>query len=146
MTINDLYQELIIDHGTQPRNCQLLPKATSSAEGHNPLCGDQLHLYLNIVEQQIAAISFQGQGCVISMASTSLMTELLKGKTVQEAQQLCDQFQQLMTSDTLCPSSLGKLTALSGVRAYPTRIKCATLAWHVLQAALKQDKSKVSTE
>lgn len=157
MELNDLYQELIIDHGTQPRNCQALNNATHTAEGYNPLCGDQVKLYLKIENGRILDAGFQGKSCVISTASTSLMTESLTGKTIEEAQQLLAHFQEFILSDqnncssaatanTNAITSLGKLHSLAGVRAYPARIKCATLPWHALQAALKQKSARVSTE
>ena len=136
LSIQDLYQELIIEHGTQPRNCRLLSNPTCSAEGYNPLCGDTIHLYLNIDNSYVKEASFQGAGCAISTASASLMTEALIGKSIEEAQQVFEQFQNLMTTENTLSPDLGKLSALSGVRAFPMRVKCATLPWHALNAAL----------
>lgn len=144
--IRDLYHDLIIDHGTQPRNCGKLDDANHSAEGFNPLCGDKIYLYLKIQNDRILAASFTGQGCAISNASASLMTETLVGKTLMEAQDLFNAFQQLLTSDSSADIDLGKLQALAGVRAFPARVKCATLAWHTLLSALKQSEMIVSTE
>jgi len=149
LSIQDLYQDLIIDHGTQPRNCRLMPHATCSAEGYNPLCGDTVHLYLNIDNGCIKEASFQGAGCAISTASASLMTEQLIGKTVAEIQTVFEQFQNMMTcEDPLLVKleDLGKLSALSGVKAFPMRVKCATLPWHALQAALRKNTEAEKNE
>lgn len=140
MDLDNLYQELIIDHGTQPRNHHALANANHDAEGFNPLCGDKVHIYLHTDNDVITDISFLGKGCAISTASASIMTEVLRGKTVTEAQALFKQFQHLLTSNEQIPDDLGKLAALSGVRKYPSRVKCATLAWHTLQQALKETK------
>jgi nitrogen fixation NifU-like protein len=145
--LQDLYQEVIIDHNRHPRNFHVLDAPSHTAEGFNPLCGDQLKLYLEINNGVIRQASFQGTGCAISTASASLMTEAVLGKTIEEAEQLFSHFHQLMTSVTLIQASdLGKLTVLTGVREFPARVKCATLAWHTLHAALKQQAQPVSTE
>jgi nitrogen fixation NifU-like protein len=157
--IQDLYQELIIDHGTQPRNCCLLENATGTAEGFNPLCGDKVIVYLKMDKQTIQALSFTGKGCAISMASASLMTEALLGKTIPEALALSTTFKALLTDDNEgnkdndkesqnTSAALGKLTALSGVKAFPARVKCATLAWHTLQAAIldQNQNQPITTE
>jgi nitrogen fixation NifU-like protein len=145
--LRELYQEVIIDHNRQPRNFHALEKPSHEAEGFNPLCGDQLRLYLQIENGVIKAASFQGSGCAISTASASLMTETLIGKKVADAEKLFEHFHHLMTAVTpLQTDDLGKLTVLSGVREFPSRIKCATLAWHTLHAALKQQHQPVSTE
>ena len=136
MNLENLYQELIIDHGTDPRNHHVLDNANHQAEGYNPLCGDKIHVYLQIEDNFIKDVSFVGQGCAISTASASIMSEVLKGKTVTQAHDLFGQFQHLVTSDMPAPDSLGKLAALSGVRKFPSRVKCATLAWHTLEQAL----------
>lgn len=143
MDLNELYQELIIDHGTQPRNFRVMPAATCAKEGYNPLCGDKVCLQLCVENNSIQDVCFQGQGCAISMASASLMTELLIGKTLNEATALVKQLQQHLTDHSSTTSAvdnlnLGKLTALTGVRAFPARVKCATLAWHTLQAAIEE--------
>lgn len=139
--LRELYQEVIIDHGRRPRNFKVLKGYTHSQEGYNPLCGDRLKLFLLIksgaAAPVIEAASFLGEGCAISMASASLLTESLKGKTLTEAQALFQQFHQLVTGDEKeVHTELGKLKVLVGVRAFPTRIKCATLAWHTLLGAL----------
>lgn len=150
MTANlrDLYQEMILDHGRCPRHCHVLPQANRQANGFNQFCGDRLTLYLKVENNKISALSFTGSGCAISMASASLMSELLQGKTIQEADSLFQSFHQLLTNEKDPPQiqHLEKLTIFSGVKAYPARVKCATLAWHTLQAALKQKNETVSTE
>jgi nitrogen fixation protein NifU and related proteins len=146
--LRDLYQEVILDHNRQPRNFGRLAGANCSAEGFNPLCGDSLTLYLKLVNGVIEGASFEGTGCAISTASASLMTEALKGKTAQQAQTLFEGFHALLTADHGADAAapLGKLEALSGVREFPLRVKCATLAWHTLQAALHDENRPVSTE
>src|SRR6185503_15448628 len=135
--LDDLYQEVILDHNRTPRNFRALD-AGRKAEGFNPLCGDRLTVYLRIDDGVIADVAFQGSGCAISKASASLMTESVKGKSVADATRLLERFQQMVTSapaDTA--PGLGKLEALAGVRQFPVRVKCATLAWHTLRAALE---------
>jgi len=146
MNILDLYQELIIDHGTQPRNCCKLDNANGEAEGFNPLCGDKIHLYLKIENQIIKKATFLGSGCAISMASASLMTEALFGKTTQEALDLFSTFKSLLTTDNVDTAPLGKLAAFAGVKTFAVRVKCATLAWHTLQAAILQKCQTITTE
>ena len=143
MDLSDLYQEIIIDHNRSPRNYREIEDPTQRAEGYNPLCGDRLKLYLRMKDGVIDDISFEGAGCAISVASASLMTEQIKGMTQEEAERLFAQFHQLVTSDdeALPDPSLGKLAALAGVRAYPARVKCATLAWHTLDSALTGEGS-----
>lgn len=140
MNIDNLYQELIIDHGTEPRNHYVLETANHDAEGYNPLCGDKVHLYLHTDGDVITDISFTGQGCAISTASASIMTQILQGKTIEQAQELFNKFLNLVTTDNKEHENLGKLEALAGVRKFPSRVKCATLAWHTLQKALNGDK------
>lgn len=149
--LRDLYQEVIFDHNRTPRNFHKLAGANRQAEGFNPLCGDQLSVYLKISDQDlIEDVSFEGRGCAISTASASIMTETLKGKTVQQASILFENFHRLVTGqgvDAAAPAAdLGKLQVLTGVRDYPARVKCATLAWHTVQAALKNVATTVSTE
>lgn len=146
--LRELYQEVIIDHSQHPRNCRVLQDASHHAEGYNPLCGDQLSLYLEVSDGQIRQASFTGSGCAISTASASLMTEMLRGKTLAEAESLFNAFHLLMTSPTMpeLSTAMGKLTVLAGVREFPSRIKCATLAWHTLQAALHHQQQPASTE
>ena len=147
--LRELYREVIVDHQKSPRNCRTLPQATHSAEGHNPLCGDQINVYLTMDDETIREVTFQGAGCAISTASASLMTEALRGKTRNEAERLFDQFRTSVTEEMVdgdARKELGKLCVLAGVRQFPVRVKCATLAWHTMRAALKQQESLVSTE
>lgn len=135
--LQDLYQEVILDHNRRPRNFRELPPPARRAEGFNPLCGDRLTLFLDVDGDRIRDVSFVGSGCAISKASASLMTEALKGKTLAEAGQLFDRFHEMVTSSTeTTPADLGKLSVLAGVREFPTRVKCAILAWHTMKAAV----------
>jgi len=143
--LQDLYQEVILDHNKRPRNFRVIDEARR-AEGFNPLCGDRLTVYLKIHDGRIQDASFQGSGCAISKASASLMTESLKGKTREEAMRLVDKFHDLLTTDTPASRDLGKLVVFCGVRDYPARVKCATLAWHTLKSALTESAETVSTE
>lgn len=145
--LRDLYQEVILDHYRKPRNSRGLAGANRKAEGFNPLCGDRLTLYLKLKDGVIEDASFEGSGCAISTASASLLTESVKGKTEQEAEKLFRGFHTLVTQDAAAPASdLGKLEVLAGVREFPARVKCATLAWHTLHAALASQAETVSTE
>lgn len=147
--LRDLYQEVIFDHNRNPRNFRVMADANREVEGFNPLCGDRLTLYLKIDENGIIEdASFQGSGCAISTASVSLMTEIVKGKTEQQAKQLFAAFHKMTTGsgEQLNLEAMGKLAVLAGVREYPARVKCATLAWHTLDAALKNEQKSVSTE
>lgn len=151
MEINDLYRDVILDHNRLPRNFGPLEPADASVEGFNPLCGDHLTLRLRLDQDTISDIRFEGEGCAISTASASLMTEAVKGKNRDEALKLFDRVHQLLTDDAAPPADeLGKLAALSGVREYPARVKCASLCWHTLASALKSTDPKsvpaVSTE
>ncbi len=147
MQIENLYQELIIDHGTQPRHFSALPDPNSTAEGYNPLCGDKVCVYLHIENNKVLNATFTGSGCAISTASASLMCEGLRGKSLEEILNLSKAFKTLLTTGNIDASKdLGKLEAFSGVNAYPARVKCATLAWHTLEAALQQGSRTVSTE
>jgi nitrogen fixation NifU-like protein len=135
--LRDLYQEVILDHNRHPRNFGTLDDANRKAEGYNPLCGDRIDLTLKVEDGRVRDIAFQGSGCAISTASASLMTEALKGKTVEEADELFRSFHEMLTTgEGGDPERLGKLAALAGVREFPIRVKCATLAWHALQSAL----------
>lgn len=145
MSLRELYQEMIIDHGKQPRNFGVLPDASHSKNGHNPLCGDRLTIYLLERDGIVEDVKFEGVGCAISVASASLMTEAIKGKSVAAAESLFQQFHQLLTEGKE-DDSLGKLAVFSGVAEFPLRVKCATLAWHTLKAALVNDNQSVSTE
>lgn len=145
--LRELYQEVIIDHGRRPRNFGPLPEASHQAEGFNPLCGDRLTLRLKLVDGVIEEARFEGVGCAISTASASLMTEALKGLGEKEAETLFTNFHAMLTvPGQALPAGLGKLEVLAGVREFPSRIKCATLAWHTLQAALHAAARPVSTE
>jgi nitrogen fixation NifU-like protein len=136
--LRDLYQEVILDHNRKPRNFGHLPGADRTAEGSNPLCGDQVKVSLKMEGDVLAGIAFEGAGCAISTASASLMTEALAGKTTAEAKALFEQFHEMLTvGDPGDPETLGKLAVFSGVRQFPMRVKCATLAWHTLKAALE---------
>jgi nitrogen fixation NifU-like protein len=147
MDIRELYQEVIMDHNRNPRNHHDMPNASCQACGYNPLCGDQLTVYVHIAGGIVDDLSFVGCGCAISQASASLMSEALKGKTVAEAESIYQHFHLMLTDDVDNPlPDLGKLTVLAGVREFPMRVKCATLAWHTLDAALKKDNTLVSTE
>ena len=144
--VDDLYQDLILDHSKHPRNCHAMADANRNAEGYNPLCGDKLKLYVKMEGDVVKDASFVGSGCAISTASASLMTESLKGKTRDEALKLLDKFHDLLTTDTPVTKDLGKLIVFCGVRDYPARVKCATLAWHTLKSALDGVAEPVSTE
>jgi nitrogen fixation NifU-like protein len=146
--LSDLYQEVILDHNRKPRNFRVIDPATASQEGYNPLCGDRLKLFLNVENGVITDVAFQGSGCAISKASASLMTEAVKGKTVDQARGLFEQFHHMITSPPGSPlPEMGKLAVLSGIREFPTRVKCAGLAWHTLKAAVSdQPAGPISTE
>lgn len=147
--LRDLYQEVILDHNRRPRNFGALPSANHQAEGYNPLCGDKVTVFLDLEEDgRIRDVAFQGSGCAISTASASLMTEALKGRTAEEARALFHDFHGLVTTgEGEGSEELGKLAVFSGVREFPMRVKCATLAWHTLLAALDEKaREPVSTE
>lgn len=147
MDLRELYQEIIIDHNRNPRNHHDMADATAVARGFNPLCGDKLTVYLKIQDNALTELSFVGCGCAISQASASLMTQALQGKTVTEARAMYDRFHHMLTSSEESDwGNLDKLTVLAGVRAYPARVKCATLAWHTFNAALNKSDTTVSTE
>jgi nitrogen fixation NifU-like protein len=144
--LEDLYQQVILDHNRRPRNFRALD-AGQKAEGFNPLCGDRITVYLTVNNDVITDVAFQGSGCAISKASASLMTESVKGKTVADAQALFERFQQMITAPAEAPiDNLGKLMVLAGVRQFPVRVKCASLAWHTLRAAVDARGDVVSTE
>jgi nitrogen fixation NifU-like protein len=144
--LQDLYQEVILDHNRRPRNFRVLEDGRK-AEGYNPLCGDRLTVYLRLEGNVIKDAAFQGSGCAISKASASLMTDIIKGKTVQEAETLFERFHRAVTAPTDAPvEDLGKLSVLTGVRQFPVRVKCATLAWYALRAAAEARDEVVSTE
>ena len=146
--LRDLYQEVILEHSKAPRNYRELKEADHKAEGFNPLCGDHFTVYLHLEGDSIRDIAFQGSGCAISKASASMMTQSLKGKTKAEAEALFGKFHDVVTGQAANGNhpELGKLAVFSGVSEFPTRVKCATLAWHTLQAALEGKQEAVSTE
>jgi len=146
--LRELYQQVILDHNKHPRNFGELDGADRHADGYNPLCGDRLALYMNLDSNVITEVSFVGSGCAISKASASLMTDAVKGKTLAEARRLFDEFHSMITSSET-PANLellGKLAVFTGVRDYPTRIKCASLAWHTLRAAFENSQESASSE
>ncbi len=147
--LRDLYQEVILDHNRRPRNFRVLEPADHQVDGHNPLCGDRLTVYLRLGGGRIADVSFVGSGCAISKASASMMTDIVKGLTIDEVETLFNEFHAMVTSGdptVAPPASIGKLAVFAGVAEYPTRVKCATLAWHTLQAALHMPSGTVTTE
>ncbi len=146
--LSELYQQVILDHNKKPRNFHKLEAANRTAEGYNPLCGDQLKVYLDLEDNVVKDISFEGSGCAISKASASMMTQAIKGKTRAEAETLFNEFHKMVTgemNEETEPNHLGRLTIFSGVREFPARVKCATLSWHTMHAALKGEET-VSTE
>jgi nitrogen fixation protein NifU and related proteins len=148
MDLNDLYRDVIVDHNRNPRNFRAMPDADCHAEGFNPLCGDRLTLYVQLEGGVIRDVSFQGTGCAISVASASLLTESVKGRSVADAEQLFATMHAMLTQDDakVDVAGLGKLGALSGVRQFPARVKCASLCWHTLDAALHRQTEPVRTE
>lgn len=147
--LSELYQEVILDHNNSPRNFREMDSATQIAEGYNPLCGDRVVVYLQLDNDVIGDISFQGSGCAISKASASIMTVSLKGQTSTQAEDLFQRFHSMVTGAAnrgIDPQALGKLAVFSGVREFPARVKCANLAWHALHAALDGNRETVSTE
>jgi nitrogen fixation NifU-like protein len=148
MDLKDLYRDVIVDHNRNPRNYRPMPDADRHADGFNPLCGDKLTVFVKLDGDRISDVSFDGSGCAISVASASLLTESVKGRTVAEAEQHFGKMHDLLTRDDadVDVASLGKLGALSGVREFPARVKCASLCWHTLEAALHQQAEPVKTE
>ncbi len=144
--LSELYQQVILDHNKKPRNFRKIETPTHTAEGHNPLCGDQLTIYLDLENDQVKDVSFEGSGCAISKASASMMTQAVKGKSKQEVEELFKGFHTMVTGDEdVSDDALGNLKIFEGVREFPVRVKCATLSWHTLHAAMNQQKI-VSTE
>ena len=144
--LNELYQEVILDHNKRPRNFRIIEPASHSAEGHNPLCGDRLALYVQVAAGTIEDVAFQGSGCAISKASASLMTDAVKGQTVEGATALFERFHAMVTTPPdQAVEDMGKLSVLAGVREFPVRVKCASLCWHTLKAALDREPV-ISTE
>jgi nitrogen fixation NifU-like protein len=147
--LKELYQQVILDHNKAPRNFRKIENPSRFAEGYNPLCGDKINVYLNFYNDHISDISFQGSGCAISKASASLMTSMLKGKSRTEAEELFNRFHDLVTDklgDNPDIEDIGKLAVFAGVREFPARVKCASLAWHTMMNALHDNDEKVSTE
>ncbi len=147
--LRELYQQVILDHNKSPRNFRVMENPTQEADGHNPLCGDTLHIYLHVEDGIIKDVSFKGSGCAISKASASLMTSMIKGKTVEEAEKLFENFHALVTGklgENADLSELGKLAVFAGVQEFPIRVKCASLAWHTMESALHQNGMEVTTE
>jgi nitrogen fixation protein NifU and related proteins len=146
MDLKELYRDVILDHNRQPRNFGTLQSADAQAEGHNPLCGDRLSISLRMSGDELVDIRFEGSGCAISTAAASLMTEAVKGKSREAIQELFRKVHALLTREDAPGAELGKLAALSGVREFPSRVKCASLCWHTLNAALERASGTVSTE
>ena len=146
--LSDLYQEILLEHNSKPRNFRKLEEANQTSEGYNPLCGDQITLYLKVVDGVIDDVGFQGTGCAISRASASMMTQSIKGQSVDKAEEIFDAFHHMITTPggELDYDALGDLETLSGVNEFPTRIKCAVLAWHTMKAALAGETNEVTTE
>ena len=150
--LRELYQEIILDHNRRPRNFRVLEGTGHKADGYNPLCGDKVHVYVDVEDGRVKDVAFQGAGCAISQASASLMTEAVRGKTVTEARRLFDGFHRMLAEDRAAAADgqqatdLGKLEAFSGVKNYPMRVKCATLAWHTFRAALEGGSEPATTE
>ena len=137
--LSELYQQVILDHNKKPRNFGRLEGASQTAEGYNPLCGDQLTVYLQLADERVEAVSFEGSGCAISKASASMMTQAVKGKTREEAETLFEEFHRMVTGELdeeATPNALGRLKIFAGVREFPARVKCASLPWHTMHAAL----------
>ena len=146
--LSELYQQVILDHNKKPRNFHKLEHANHSAEGYNPLCGDHLTIYLNVADNQVKEVGFEGSGCAISKASASMMTQAVKGKNKEQAEALFKEFHSMVTGELdeeIDENSLGNLKIFAGVREFPVRVKCATLPWHTLHAALNKQE-QISTE
>jgi len=147
--LRELYQQVILDHNKSPRNFKKLETANHYAEGYNPLCGDRIDVYVKLKDDKIEDISFVGSGCAISKASASLMSTMVKGKTIKEAEEIFEKFHHLITGkmdEEIHANEVGKLAVFAGVREFPARVKCASLAWHTLISALKEENKTVSTE
>jgi nitrogen fixation NifU-like protein len=146
MDLKDLYREVVLDHNRSPRNFGRLEPADAEAHGHNPLCGDRLHVTLRLADDTLTDLRFEGQGCAISVASASMMSEAVKGRSRAEIEHLYDEVHAMLTGRSQPPAHLGKLAALAGVAEFPARVKCASLCWHTLHAALGRAANTVSTE
>lgn len=146
MSLSDLYQEIILEHSRKPHNFGPLPDANRESKGYNPLCGDMVVVYLRVCDDRIAEAKFEGAGCAISTASASMMTDVVRDRTVAEARGLAERFRRMVSGEATMDADMGPLAALQGVQAYPMRVKCATLAWHALTAALDDRAETVTTE
>jgi nitrogen fixation NifU-like protein len=144
--LRELYQEVVLDHSKSPRNFHALADASSDAEGFNPLCGDQVHVYVTLEGDLVKDVAFTGNGCAISKASASMMTQAVKGRSKAETLALFERFHRLVTGGPQDPDELGKLAVFAGVSEFPVRVKCASLAWHTLKAALEGARAPVTTE
>ena len=146
--LSELYQEILLEHNSKPRNFRKVEEANHTSEGFNPLCGDQITLYLKVIDGLIDDVGFQGTGCAISRASASMMTQSIKGQTVEKAHEIFDAFHHMITEPgaELDYDTLGDLETLSGINEFPTRVKCAVLAWHTMKAALTGEANEVTTE
>ena len=144
--LRELYQEVVLDHSKSPRNFHALANASADAEGFNPLCGDQVHVYVTLERDALKDVAFTGNGCAISKASASMMTQAVKGRSREETLALFERFHRLVTGGSQDPEELGKLAVFAGVREHPSRVKCATLSWHTLKAAVTGREDRVSTE
>lgn len=149
--LREIYQQVVLDHNRSPRNYRKPDDANCSADGHNPLCGDQISVYLRMEDNSVKDVGFQGKGCAICMASASIMTETVKGRSGDEAEALFGQFHDMLTRDDLndpdiAGADLGKLKVFAGVREFPVRVKCATLPWHTFHAAMTEGETTVTTE
>lgn len=146
--LKEIYQQVILDHNKNPRNFREIENATHSAEGYNPLCGDQMTVYLTMDGDKVSDVAFQGKGCAISKSSASIMTSMVKGKTKAEAEKMFENFHDLVTGklEDKDNEELGKLAVFKGVKEFPTRVKCASLAWHTLKSAISDKDETVTTE
>jgi len=145
--LRELYQQVILDHNKKPRNFRVIEPCEHEADGFNPLCGDKVHVYVTLDGDTIADVTFQGEGCAISTAAASMMTEAIKGKSIAEAEAIFAAYQKMVTGDVEADSAqLGKLVIFEGVREYPMRVKCATLAWHTMRSALRDSNETATTE
>ncbi len=144
--LRDLYQQLILDHNKNPRNFRVMNDASIEADGYNPLCGDKFHLYIRFEGDSISDISFIGSGCAISKASASIMTDEIKGKSIEEVVRLFTSFRHMITTGETASDDIGKLEVLTGVHKYPSRVKCALLAWHTMKNILDSNQTITSTE
>lgn len=147
--LREIYQQVILDHNKSPQNFRVIENPTNYSEGFNPLCGDHIHIYMNVIDGKVEDISFQGNGCAISKSSASIMTTIIKGKSKEEAEKFFQKFHDMVTGVETTPEeeeSLGKLLVFQGVREFPARVKCASLAWHTMHSAIEGKETTISTE